>query len=100
MVTAIARSSVTLSTGEQIAAEVVVVGIGARLAVALATQAGLTVDRGVVVDEFPQTSAADICVTGDIASFWRDGRRLALAAIGRDRDSLRAEVEFEQEPGA
>jgi 3-phenylpropionate/trans-cinnamate dioxygenase ferredoxin reductase subunit len=33
-------------------------------------------------------------------SFWRDGRKLALATVGRDRDSLRAEVAFELEVGA
>ena len=38
---------------------------------------------------------------GDCAmSFRHNGRKLALATIGRDLDSLRAELAFEQEPVA
>jgi 3-phenylpropionate/trans-cinnamate dioxygenase ferredoxin reductase subunit len=33
------------------------------------------------------------------ATFWREGRKLATASVGRDLDSLRAEAAFEQEPG-
>jgi hypothetical protein len=32
-------------------------------------------------------------------SFWRDDRKLAMATVGRDQTSLRAEVASEQEPG-
>ncbi len=32
-----------------------------------------------------------------IASFWLRGKKLAVATVGRDRDSLRAELAFEQE---
>jgi NADPH-dependent 2,4-dienoyl-CoA reductase/sulfur reductase-like enzyme/nitrite reductase/ring-hydroxylating ferredoxin subunit len=175
-VAAIAEHSVTLSTGQQLDADLVVVGIGVRAATGLAETAGLTVDRGIVVNEFLQTSAPNIYAAGDIArwpdrltgqhirvehwvvaerqgqiaahnmlgrlrrfdaipffwsqhydttiayvghaeqwdrleidgdpaardcavSFWLGGQKLAVATVGRDLDSLRAEVEFEQKLG-
>ncbi|MGA9013772.1 MAG: FAD-dependent oxidoreductase, partial [Acetobacteraceae bacterium] len=65
-VSAITEHSVTLSTGQQLDTDLVVVGIGVRAATRLAVRAGLRVDRGIVVNEFLQTSVPNIYAAGDI----------------------------------
>jgi 3-phenylpropionate/trans-cinnamate dioxygenase ferredoxin reductase subunit len=61
--------SVITSNGTSIPADLVVAGVGAALNVELAENAGLQIDRGVVVDALFRTSQPDVYAVGDIANF-------------------------------
>lgn len=68
-VASIAASGLTLSDGTEIAADAVLVAVGAAPNVELAEQAGLALaDGGVAVDASLRTSNADVYAVGDIAA--------------------------------
>ena len=61
-------TGVEIEGGEQVRADIVVVGIGAIPETALAEAAGLEVDNGVTTDAGFRTSADDVFAVGDVAS--------------------------------
>jgi len=78
--------AVQMEGGEQISVNFVIAGIGIVPNVALACQAGLEVDNGIIVDEYCQTSDPAISAAGDCASFpWR-GERVRLENVGNAID--------------
>lgn len=64
---AIDDRGVTLKNGETIEADLIVAGIGVYPDVSMASQAGLRVENGIIVDEYLRTTADGVFAAGDIA---------------------------------
>lgn len=79
---------VRTTSGEIIAADHVLVGIGVLPRTELAADAGLDLDDGVVTDHRLRTSAPKIFAAGDIASAWHSlfNRRLRVEHWANARD--------------
>jgi len=94
----ITEKTVVLDDGEEVAADLVVMGVGVKPRTDLAEAAGLKVDRGILVDERFRASNDRIYAVGDVARFpWggenvriehfsvaeRQGRAAAFAMLKR-----------------
>ena len=75
--------SVVLEDGEELRADLVVIGAGILPNTEIAQQAGLAVDDGIVVDDRCRTSDTDIYAIGDCTTHPNDiyGRRLRLESV-------------------
>ncbi|MEH2509028.1 NADPH-dependent 2,4-dienoyl-CoA reductase/sulfur reductase-like enzyme/nitrite reductase/ring-hydroxylating ferredoxin subunit [Nitrobacteraceae bacterium AZCC 1564] len=70
-IVAIEEGQVKLKSGNDLQADLIVVGIGVQPRLELAERAGLKLDRGIVVDRYLETSVPGIYAAGDIAR-WPD----------------------------
>jgi 3-phenylpropionate/trans-cinnamate dioxygenase ferredoxin reductase subunit len=75
--------AVTTAGGDRIAADLAVIGIGVVPNIELASAAGVTVENGVLVNDFMETSAPGILAIGDAVSFdhWETKRRVRLESV-------------------
>ena len=63
-------SSLSLSTGAKLEADLVVAGVGVMPETEIAAAAGLKVENGVAVNEFLETGASGIYAAGDSANYY------------------------------
>jgi 3-phenylpropionate/trans-cinnamate dioxygenase ferredoxin reductase subunit len=84
--------AVALADGMRIAADLVVVGIGATPNVEIATAAGLACEDGVVADEAGRTGAPAVYAIGDVAASWSAlyRRRMRLESVQNAIDGAKA----------
>ncbi|MEE6260423.1 FAD-dependent oxidoreductase [Plantactinospora sonchi] len=87
----------TLSDGREISTDLLVLSCGVRPDVALAQAAGLTVQRGVVVDDRLRTSDPDISAIGDCAE--HDGMVGGLVAPAWEQARVLSRVLTGDAPG-
>lgn len=83
--------AIRLTDGTSVAADLVLVGIGATPNDALAREAGLTCDNGIVVDATLATSDPTIFAIGDVANFPHSqaGRRVRLESVQNASDQAK-----------
>ncbi len=78
-------TGILLQDGRRIEGDLILISAGVRSNVRLAQEAGLEVNRGVVVDEHLRTSAEDIYAAGDVAEFRGQVYGIIPAAIEQAR---------------
>jgi NADPH-dependent 2,4-dienoyl-CoA reductase/sulfur reductase-like enzyme/nitrite reductase/ring-hydroxylating ferredoxin subunit len=66
---AITGNTVRLDDGSELQADLIAVGVGVTPDLQLAKDAGLTIDNGVIVNEYLETSVPGIFAAGDIARY-------------------------------
>jgi len=79
-----------LSDGQEIAADVVIVGIGIAPETTLAEAAGITIDNGIATDALGRTSAPHVWAAGDCASFPYGTGRMRLESVPNAIDQAEA----------
>lgn len=85
-----ALTGVTCGDGSTVGADLVVVGVGLVPSTELAQAAGLTVDHGIVVDEYARTSDTHVVAAGDCTNHPNaSGRRIRLESVANAIEQAR-----------
>lgn len=82
-----------LADGREIAADIVIVGIGILPNTDLAEAAGLLIENGIRTDAHGRTSDPSIWAAGDCASFPHQGGRIRLESVGNAIDQAECVAE-------
>jgi len=90
-------SGISLDNGKELDGNLVLISAGVRSNTDLAAEAGIRVEKGVVVDQYLQTSVNDVYAAGDVAEF--EGRVYGIipAALEQARISAINMVEGEKQ---
>ena len=79
---------VSCADGSSLKADLVIIGVGVIPDIELAETAGLTIDNGIVVDEFARTSDPDIVAAGDCTNHYNPiyERKIRLESVQNATD--------------
>ncbi len=88
-------SGILLDNGKELSGGLVLISAGVRPNTDLAAEAGIKVEKGVVVDQYLQTSVNDVYATGDVAEF--DGRVYGIIPATMEQAKISATNMLEKE---
>jgi len=88
-------SGILLDTGKELSGNLVLLSAGVRSNTNLAVEAGIKVDKGVVVDQYLQTSVKDVYAAGDVAEF--EGRVYGIIPAAMEQAKIAAKNMLEKE---
>lgn len=91
---------VTTGSGHTLSVDGVVAGIGILPATELAQAAGLTVNNGIVVDEWLRTSHPDVYAAGDVANFFNPALGKRIRVEHEDNATTMGEIAGKNMAGA
>jgi len=88
-------SGILLDNGKELSGNLVLISAGVRSNTNLAVEAGIKVDKGVVVDEYLQTGVNDVYAAGDVAEF--EGRVYGIIPAAMEQAKIAAMNMLEKE---
>ncbi len=81
-------SGISLNSGKELCGNLVIISAGVRYNINLAVEAGIKVEKGVVVDQYLQTNVDDVYAAGDVAEF--EGRVYGIIPAALEQAKISA----------